>query len=247
MMLQALGAIAEQGAGGFDPLAAVGWTHAFWAGDPSWTPPADGGEITSWRNAGTDGAALERGNNGPALYRQSYSLLNGRPAIEFGIGGNTHLALNSSAANYSQPNTVVAVVYAVDNGEYPTLTDHPTNSSSNRTLIRNNGSASASNNRAGTVSIYAGSSVETSEGTSGAYHLVVLLDGSSSEFTMDGNSTIDPGNVGTHGFGGQHVGGKQNQNKLSGAIAFFAVKNGALTSTEQSSLLAWSQDHYGTP
>ncbi len=39
----------------FNPL--TGWTtdpvHGVWASDPLWTPPADGGAVSSWRNGGS--------------------------------------------------------------------------------------------------------------------------------------------------------------------------------------------------
>ena len=41
----------------FNPLTS--WTtdpvHGVWASDPLWTPPADGGAVSSWRNGGSVG------------------------------------------------------------------------------------------------------------------------------------------------------------------------------------------------
>ena len=41
----------------FNPLTS--WTtapiHGVWASDPAWTPPADGGAVSSWRNGGSVG------------------------------------------------------------------------------------------------------------------------------------------------------------------------------------------------
>lgn len=58
------------GASSYNPL--TDWTtppvHAVWAADPLWTPPADGGAVSSWRNGGsgyTQGAYI--GENGLVL------------------------------------------------------------------------------------------------------------------------------------------------------------------------------------
>lgn len=37
----------------FDPLSAFSWKAAFYAGDPLWTPPADGDPVAAWKNGGT--------------------------------------------------------------------------------------------------------------------------------------------------------------------------------------------------
>lgn len=72
-------------AGGFtNPLTDMSWYAAFWASDPSWTPPADGAAVDSWRNGGTLGtAAVQATGAKQPLYRAAAANLNSKPAIDF--------------------------------------------------------------------------------------------------------------------------------------------------------------------
>lgn len=69
----------------FDPLTALSWHAVFWADDPAWTPPADGGAVSSWRDGSGNGrnATQGTGTNQPA-YRASEAALNGHAAVDFG-------------------------------------------------------------------------------------------------------------------------------------------------------------------
>lgn len=94
----------------FNPLTLpVGsWFKAFWAEDPDWTPPADGGAVSSWRNAGTISGDAEQatGINQP-LYIASVPEFNDRPAIR-SDGVNDYLRTATFTAQ-TQPGVVVWV------------------------------------------------------------------------------------------------------------------------------------------
>lgn len=70
----------------FNPL--TGWTtdpvHGVWASDPSWTPPADGGAVSSWRNGGSVGGDLVQGTGAAQpTYRASTAAFNSKPTVQF--------------------------------------------------------------------------------------------------------------------------------------------------------------------
>lgn len=75
------------GASSYNPL--TDWTtppvHAMWAADPLWTPPADGGAVSSWRNGGSVGTPDF--TQGTAAARPTYDASNaafgGQPSVNF--------------------------------------------------------------------------------------------------------------------------------------------------------------------
>ena len=67
-----------------NPLTAFGWYAAAWAEDPLWTPPDDGGAVSSWRNGGTLGTAFEQSTGAAQpTFRSAVAALNNRPAVDF--------------------------------------------------------------------------------------------------------------------------------------------------------------------
>lgn len=76
-------AAASAAAPSFDPLTAVTWHSAFFAEDPDWTPPADGGAVSQWDDGSGNGrhAIQATGANQP-LYRAASAAMNNKPAVE---------------------------------------------------------------------------------------------------------------------------------------------------------------------
>lgn len=67
-----------------NPLSLITWHSAFWAADPSWTPPADGAAVSSWRNAGTAAAnATQATGAAQPLYQTHTTALGNRATIQF--------------------------------------------------------------------------------------------------------------------------------------------------------------------
>lgn len=230
MMMQ--GRKPAAGGGSFDPLS-ISWTHAFWAEDPSWTPPSDGAALTSgWRNAGSHGGTAT-GTNTPT-YRSSYTNLNSQPAIEFD-GTNDQLVQNTTGI--SQP-THVFVVGWLDSttGASPTILD----GWGARNLLRNLGPTNG-------VQMFAGTSQTFSGGVWGDFAMDALFNGASSECRVNGSALTIGGTVGTQGLTGIDIGWDGGSNFYKGAIAFLGVKAGALTTQERADLLDWARSHYGTP
>lgn len=98
------------GASSYNPL--TDWTtppvHAMWAADPLWTPPADGGAVSSWRNGGSVGTPDF--TQGTAAARPTYDASNaafgGQPSVNF---DGTDDVLAMDPADIAQPFWLVAV------------------------------------------------------------------------------------------------------------------------------------------
>lgn len=80
--------------------------HSVWAEDSTWTAPADGDPVSSWRNESGGGDPVETGSNRPT-YRASTAAFNGQPTVEFVAASNQRLYFN--IPNVSQPYVLVGV------------------------------------------------------------------------------------------------------------------------------------------
>lgn len=99
----------------FDPRTDVTWDVLYWADDPSWSNPGDGGAVSTWRDASGNGRDITQatGTSQPA-FRAAVPNLNNAGAVEFvrdnqGAGDRLDEA---SGWTRSQPYTIVAVVSA---------------------------------------------------------------------------------------------------------------------------------------
>lgn len=92
--------------GAFDP-SIIAWAASFYAGDPLWSNPGEGGAVSSWRNGGTLGgnATQAAGANQPVW---SATSIGGRPGVTFD-GTNDTLSISLSDLN-TTPLSVVAVL-----------------------------------------------------------------------------------------------------------------------------------------
>ncbi len=89
---------------------AIAWHVAGWADDPLWTPPADGGAVSSLRDGSGNGRTFTAPDGQPT-FRASVAKLGGRAGIEFD-GVNDHLA-TADFSSLAQPWSYV-VVFAID-------------------------------------------------------------------------------------------------------------------------------------
>lgn len=93
---------------GYNPLTAITWHHAFWASDPLWAHPADGGQIASWRDGSGNGrGATQALNYRRPSYRAAAPTMNGYPAVEG--DGEASFLTTAAYTPVTGPLTVVAV------------------------------------------------------------------------------------------------------------------------------------------
>jgi hypothetical protein len=229
MMLQALGAIAEQGAGGFNPETDITWQSLYWTEGTAFKALglADGDSVPTWPNEVSGGTDLTESTN-PPTYDASDSVF-GTPAI---VMSGIDDKLNAYMA-VAQPFTAVVI---------------SRNVSANRVALWLSGqSAFFGWIHQGSWRAFAGGSFSGAvAGDQDAHIHTFYAAGAPSEYLIDGSGQVE--NAGTQDITRLTVGTFNSTYRGTGQSAVFVgVKNGAFTSTEQSSLLAWSQDHYGTP
>lgn len=224
---------------GFSPLS-IPWHSAFWASDPSWIPPADGGAVSDWKNSGTCAVnATQATGTAQPTYRAAYANLNGKPAVEW--NGTAGQVLTTTTPTIAQPNHIVAIGWLDPghNGTYATITL----GMQARHFLQNRG---------GLVYMDAPTAVTVSGAgrTSTPYLLAALFNGASSKCRMNGTDYTVSGTVGTAGFGGLLI-GSTNANEYwythKGAIAFLGVSDTELTAQQITDLETWAKNYYGVP
>jgi hypothetical protein len=122
------------GGGGGDTgfFGAFSMLREFWAEDPDWTNPGDGGAVDgtpTWRDNGTIGedlTATTRSGGSFPIYRASF--VNGHPAIEFisasdGSGGCLHTGASAGSPSGTFTKVVVGRIDLLTSGRFPYLTD----------------------------------------------------------------------------------------------------------------------------
>ena len=228
-------------AGGFDPLS-IAWHSAYWAEDPGWTNPGDGNAVTTWDDATANGRDVTQatGTKRP-LYRASVAALNGQPALEF--DGTDDFLQTVSAFTVTSGTLTKVIIYQYRS--HPGGNRHAwsaMDSGSNRAdMFRTSGAwAIYGSAAAGGGAIYI-----TGVTPNNNAHLEVATFGASASILIDGSSITTGSGASaltTHCFGG-YLG---NENGAV-TIAFAGMLVGTLTTGEKADLLAWAQDHYGTP
>jgi hypothetical protein len=219
----------------FDPLS-IPWHSAFWASDPGWTPPADGGQVTTMRNAGTSAANATAGG-GFTAYRTAYAALNGKPVFEFAANAN----LDTSTPSIAQPNHIVCVGWLdPTHGTNPTICDEKT-AGTNRHMFRNTGTSGALMYAGGTAPSMAGA------GRTGPYIMIGLFNDASSSLRTNGTVYTPASTVGTNPCANLRIGRDAATAYYKGAIAFLGVSDTALTAQQISDLENWAKNFYGVP
>ena len=213
-----------------NPFTMVAWHAAYWASDPLWTPPADGGVVTTWRDGSGNNRTMT--TSGGPIYRAASSVLNNKPAVEFdGI---------DAQANTSDFTPLVAPPYSwvaiLRNGN-PVVQGYWASGT-------NSAGAYIDTNAYG---MYGG--VVLSGGTANtSRHLVVAGWDSVSKIEVDGTQ-VASGNSGSPSQPAWRIAVWANGTSAPGqnTYGFVGFKAGALTAQEKADLLAWSRSFYGTP
>lgn len=84
--------------------------QAVWADDPNWIKPADGGLVSSWRNAGNAGDLVNTGGTDRPVYVASDSLLGNQPSVIF--NGVSTFVGSTLLVSVAQPYWLVFIGYA---------------------------------------------------------------------------------------------------------------------------------------
>lgn len=225
-----------------NPLTSFGLTYtaAFWAEDPLWTAPADGGAVSSWRDAGSENKPATQGAGAKQpVYRASVAALNGRPAIQ-GDGADDFLQTADWSAPLTQP--WVSIMVGSMGASAETLMDG--NDGTNRGLLW-------WNNTGGKFNFNNGTSLNTTvDGDTTPRVFSIVANGASSVYVV-GSTTVSSVNAGTASLDGltflaNNAGSAATCN--SGYIAFAAIMTGAeylAKGTEVSNLAAWLRYYYG--
>ena len=87
------------------PFPILTWQCAVFADDPLWTPPADGGAVSSWRDGSGNGRNLTQATGGSRPTYRAAGIATGRASVQ-GDGGD-HLA--ASFTGSSQPVSIVVI------------------------------------------------------------------------------------------------------------------------------------------
>jgi hypothetical protein len=241
-------AAVESGASTFAP-SQLTWSAAYWTEDPGWTAPADGGNVTAWRDYSGGVSALSTFSVAPTLTAAN-SALNGKPTVDF-LESSTQALRTATDFTQAQPFSVFAV-----------LADWNASSGSNQGALLATSVQTGPQILAGTTSqagIYAGFGIARAaspQSSTGAHAWAFVVDGASSKIVKDGTGAAVSGNPGANYFGGStfkialgNRGGSENGgNGLFGTakIAFIGIYNGDITADAKwGDLKTWTASHYG--
>lgn len=238
----ALGAVAQNSGAAYDPLS-LAWRAAYWAEDPSWTPPSDGAAVSSWADATGGGSTATQGTGSlQPVFRTSHAGLNGRPAVDF---NEDYMRVTLAAAAITQPHTVFVVTYVTPSGDTTTTAlDGAFFGDSFASRVR--------------VGFDAGqwqwllddsASPQFADNFSpGPHALAAIFRSASDTLLVDGQTAISASAGNQTSFDDPYIGARSaGGTPLVGAIAFIGFFEGELPEADLNDLLAWSRSHYGTP
>lgn len=192
----------------FNPFSTLypTWAHAVWAGDPLWTPPADGGAVSSMRNNSGGGDPAQGTAAAKPTYRAAVAALGGRPAIEFD-GGDS---LSFDVADMATPFYAVAVGVLSGSGAARTILGFSTTSALRLGVSATN-----------LWFVSSGTSLSGGTADNNAHVFEAILNGASSSLWVDGTQIASGGGGSTALT--KFVLGASNGNNWLGHGAFWAL------------------------
>jgi hypothetical protein len=223
--------------GSFDPLNAIAWHSAFWAEDPDWSAPADGGAVSDWRNAGsvgTDYNAVQATASKQPTYRAATAAYNNRPTVQFDA---TDDFLRTAAwTATTQPLHLVVIANLGATTATRSIVD---GRDAYRGLVTGFSSARWGMNWGTPVNEAVGTS------TTNPSLIVQLANGASSTMDVNGTQVIatDAGVLDSIGLtlGANNIG----TGSFGGHLAFVGLYDGTLSAADLAALEAWATSHYG--
>lgn len=212
----------------------ISWRAAYWADDPLWTNPGNGGSVASLRDGSGNGYTLAATGTAQPTFRSAVTNLNGKAGIEFD-GTSDALRLNTPVLTQSYSVVLVAEVLATSGT--PIFSD---SYGAGRSALFINAGA--------TWSAFAGSSVLSGGAPSTGKHAFrMLANNASSAINVDGSNTT--GTLGTStGFTGITLGAFNGgaSNWANFRLGFWGVYQGDITAaTAWPVLKGVLYGHYG--
>lgn len=219
----------------FNPLS-IPWQTAFWASDPAWSPPSDGGSVATWHDASGNGYDATQAS---ASLQPIYHVtgFNGQPGVTFD-GVDDYLQTAAFNA-LSQPVTLVVI--------RKFLTFNSAGSNIDVDGLTSTTEFQAGANVNGQYQLYAGSALAygTFDTTP---HLVVGQFNSTNNddlLYLDGLPVL-LGNAGTNTMKGLTLGAQYDGTTNANVqVAFVGLLGRRLTVTERQNITRWARDTYG--
>ena len=224
----------------FHPLTSIGWAQVHWASDPNWTPPAEGGAITSWRDAAAGNHPFDV-LTGTPNYTATEATLNSKPALTF--DGSTE-GIQTATYDAQDPPMTIVMVCSVNNfGSTRHLYDAKTVGS------RNGVRTAATTGLLAVVTTATTTNSDLSMTAAQPSLLIAYLDEGNTYLRLNGTKSSIMSAVNTGGnASGWTLGMAYNGgNKAPCKIAFFGVSSGELPTATQAALHTWAQALYGVP
>lgn len=238
-MTSNLGIIASGVGDDFDPLAEIAWAKAFWASDPSWVNPGDGGAVSTWRNGGSvAGDAVQAVALSQPTFRSSVAALNSKAGVEF--DGTADFVSTAAFAAISQPfSTICIFSWVGGTGANDTIHIYRPVAGGNGAVSRQD-SSSAWRYNPGTTGF--GSVGQAS----GSHFIRSYGNGTSSELQVDGSAT-ETGGAGTNTASLVTIGAAPTGlTPADITVGFYGLIAGQLTSDAQwAAFKSWAAGFYG--
>lgn len=206
----------------FTPLTAVTWKAAYWAEDPGWTNPGDGGAVASWRDGSGNSNTITEATNKP-IFRAADSNMNGKASVEF--NGTSHKLRGTFTSDSAQPRSIVLVARIRSLGtSTPTILDTDTGSTKICALFWDTTDANK-------LSLYCGSAqAKYGALSTGLHGIRAYVDGSSSFANLDGTTTSPGTNPGTQAMSGLTLGANRSSAAFTAiTVGFLGIYQGDVT------------------
>lgn len=199
---------------------------------------AGNGTVVLWYDQSTNAVNASPGTTSPLIViNGATSTLNGNPALQFGVSGNSSLLFTKSL---SQPTTIALASRLSSQKVNSNYTDGHTGPV--RQIIGSNAGDTQ-------FTLYAGTTVLSGGTLDLLSHAIFgIFNGASSSLIVDGTTTIT-GNPGTNGITTQTIGGGDGGGGIvavNGWIGEYIVFPSALGSTDQATIRASWQTQWGT-
>lgn len=232
-MLARRGRLLRPHAAAFDPLS-IPWFIASWAAEEAY---ADGASVTQATDHSGNGRHRTQATAAKQpVFDTAHPSFNNKPVYVFD-GVDDHL--DSPSWTVLTGITTHVIVGRANN--------LATNNTFHHAIVSSgvNGVLILSTN---VYRLFSGTSLDGGTATTDARLFVAQFNTAGDDsLKVDGALAIS-GNAGTQGCGSSRIGANAGLNNfLSGAIAFSAIINRALTAQEEADLRAWSQAEYATP
>jgi hypothetical protein len=194
----------------FDPNVLT-WVSLSWANDPDWTPPADGGAVSSWRDDSGNGYNLVNADGATQpVFDAVNANFNNRSSIYFDGTANRFL---SATITQAQPFSIVCV----GNITGGSGSRYVVNWASSNRVIGSNGSSNWTANNLVGASVDSGDKTQILIGNGASS--ILYINGVVEDNTGGASFTVDK----------MRIGGSSGGGTLTGSVAFIGLYNGIIT------------------